>query len=96
MDADFGVARLTGPVNLAAHHRHGDFDTVFLQQFLCHSDNVLVISPRVSPSTEGTGDDIKHILRHAEGTQEFLRCQDFFHRIPRDRDADGIADAFQQ
>ena len=108
-DADVGVLAFAGAVDHAAHHRHvHGFDAGILaapdrhlgaqpvldvlRQFLEHRAG--------GAAAAGTGGDQRGERAHAHDLQDFLGDLDFrgarFARLRRQRNADGVADAFLQ
>ena len=93
-NADIGFAGLAGAVDHAAHDGHFDGFLVTLQPLF---DLVGDLGAGVLGAAAGrAGDDLRTGHREADCAQDVVARFHFLFRLRSQRDADGVADAFQQ
>ena len=93
-NADVCFAGFTGAVDHAAHHGHLNRFFAALQP-LFHLIGDLGAGI-LGAAAGGAGDDLRACYREAHGAQDVVARFHFLFRLCGQRDADGIANAFQQ
>ena len=90
-DADIGILRLSGSVDLTPHYGHfqGSLDLLdHVVYGVGELDDV-----RLRPAATGTGDQHRALLAQLEGLEYLDPCVDFLGGVVAQRDSDRVADA---